>query len=127
MRPTGSDDPTTPRVPAPRFVDGRREINHRSTTTYIRRIQAGESPVAESESLGPEDAARERLVFGLRRLQGVDAGDFAVDTGFTLEQLVGRILPRYLDLGLLEWSDTRLRLTRAGLLVSDAIWPSFLG
>ena len=37
--------------------------------------------------------------------------------GKVVDQLVGAVLPRYLDLGLLEWSGTHLRLTRAGLLV----------
>ena len=55
---------------ASRFIAGRRETNHRSTTTYIQPLLSGESPVAESEQLGPEDSARERLVFALRRLEG---------------------------------------------------------
>jgi oxygen-independent coproporphyrinogen-3 oxidase len=112
---------------AARFVDGRREVNHRSLVAYIRRLEAGQSPVAEWERLEPEDAARERLVFGLRRLEGVDASDFAHATGFSIEQLVGGALPRFLDQGLLEWNGTKLRLTRPGVLVSDAIWPAFLG
>jgi oxygen-independent coproporphyrinogen-3 oxidase len=111
---------------ASRFLDGRRETNHRSTTTYIARVLAGQSPVAESEQLAPEDAARERLVFALRRLEGIDDGQFGVQTGFTVEQLGGDALPRLIEQGLLEVSDHRLRLTRTGLMVSDAIWPKFL-
>lgn len=112
---------------AARFVDGRREVNHRSLVAYIRRLEAGQSPVAEWEQLEPEEAARERLVFGLRRLEGVEASDFASATGFSIEQLVSGALPRFLDQGLLEWNGTKLRLTRPGVLVSDAIWPAFLG
>jgi oxygen-independent coproporphyrinogen-3 oxidase len=111
---------------AARFVAGRRETNHRSTTTYIRRVLAGQSPLSESEELAPEDAARERFVFALRRLEGIDTYQFATATGFTIEQLGGEALPRLIDLGLLELAGTRLRLTRRGLLVSDAIWPEFL-
>lgn len=112
---------------AARFIAGRRETNHRSTTTYIARVLAGRSPVAEAEELGPEDAARERLVFALRRLEGIDVAEFAAATGgFTVEQLGGDALPRLIDRGLLALSDNRLRLTRAGLLISDAIWPEFL-
>jgi len=70
---------------AARYLDGRRETNHRSTTTYIRRVLAGESPVAESEVLNDEERARERLVFGLRRLAGVRLSTFANDTGFTVD------------------------------------------
>jgi putative oxygen-independent coproporphyrinogen III oxidase len=111
---------------AARFIAGRRQTNHRSTTTYISRVLAGQSPVAEAEQLAPEDAARERLVFALRRLEGIDTADFAAATGFGIEQLGGEGLCRMIDLGLLELSGNRLHLTRAGLLVSDAIWPEFL-
>lgn len=111
---------------AARFVDGVRETNHRSTTTYIKRLLAGQSPVAESEAIGPEVAARERLVFGLRRLEGIDLEQFRNDTGFAVEALAGRALDRHIATGLLEVSGGRLRLTREGLLVSDSIWPDFL-
>lgn len=111
---------------AARYIDGRREVNHRSTTTYIRRVLAGQSPVAETEQLGPEDAARERLVFGLRRLQGIDLAEFERQTGFGVVQLGGLELARHINSGRLERSSSRLRLTREGLVVSDAIWPDLL-
>lgn len=111
---------------AARFVEGRREVNHRSTSTYIRRLQAGLSPVAEWEELNAEDAARERLVFGLRRLEGVEARQFQLETGFSVDQLAARPLQKYVPLGLFQWDGVRLQLTRAGLLVSDSLWPAFL-
>ncbi len=66
---------------AARYIDGVRETNHRSTTTYLKRIFAGESPVAEREKLSPEARARELLVFGLRRMEGVSRRDFSERTG----------------------------------------------
>jgi len=111
---------------AARFINGRRETNHRSVTTYLNRVLNNESPVAERERLSPEDSARERLVFGLRRLQGVDLLQFADQTDFEVQQLVGASLERFCDLGMLEIVDSQLRLTRQGLLVSDSIWPEFL-
>jgi len=111
---------------AARYVAGRREVNHRSTTTYLKRVLAGESPVAESESLPAEDVARERLVFALRRIEGIDRNEFARQTGFQIEPLVGQPLRRFVEQNLLAWDGDHLRLTRAGLLVSDALWPAFL-
>lgn len=111
---------------AARHVDGRRETNHRSTTTYLNRVLADQSPVAESENLNPEDSARERLVFGLRRLEGVDQRSFAAATGFEIDQLVGKSLAELVSTNLLEDTGSRIRLTRQGLLVSDSIWPTFL-
>ncbi|MBI3289488.1 MAG: coproporphyrinogen III oxidase, partial [Elusimicrobia bacterium] len=62
---------------AARYVNGRREMNHRSTTTYLKHVLAGQSPVADSEELSPEDRALELFVFGMRRLGGVDRQEFA--------------------------------------------------
>jgi oxygen-independent coproporphyrinogen-3 oxidase len=111
---------------AARFVDGRREVNHRSTTTYLKRVLAGQSPVAESESLDAEDAARERLVFGMRRLEGVEKSRFASETGFSVETLCGKVMRQLIEQGMIIEEDSCLRLTRSGLLVSDAIWPKIL-
>ncbi len=111
---------------AARYVDGRREMNHRSTTTWLKRVLTGQSPVAERESLAPEDRAREHLVFALRRIEGVDRGPFAERTGYEIDVLVGRPLRKFVDLGLLDDDGRRVCLTRAGLFVSDAIWPHFL-
>ncbi len=111
---------------AARYIDGRRETNHRSTTTYLNRVLANQSPVAESETLDAEDSARERLVFGLRRLEGVDRGGFATATGFEIDQLVGKPLSKFAHAKLLEDDGSRIRMTQEGLLVSDSIWPEFL-
>ena len=111
---------------AARYVNGRREMNHRSTTTYLRRVLGGQSPVADAEELDAENRARERLVFGLRRLEGLDRHAFQEATGHALEALGGDALRRFCDQGLLEWQGDQLRLTRRGLLVSDALWPAFL-
>jgi oxygen-independent coproporphyrinogen-3 oxidase len=111
---------------AARYVDGRREMNHRSTTTWLKRVLGGQSPVAESEMLDPRERAREHLVFALRRLEGIDRSTFAARTGFALDELVGAPLARFVEHGLLVDDGCRVRLSRAGLFVSDAIWPHFL-
>ena len=54
------------------YIRGTRRVNHRSPFTYIRRMLAGQSAGAESETLSPEDRARELLVFAMRRIEGVD-------------------------------------------------------
>jgi oxygen-independent coproporphyrinogen-3 oxidase len=111
---------------AARYVDGVREVNHRSTTTYLARVLAGQSPVAESEHLSPEDVAREALVLGLRRIAGVERAAFARRFGYALDDLAGTALARFVAEGLLFDDGRRVALTRRGLLVSDAIWPYLL-
>ncbi len=107
-------------------VAGCRRVNHRSTTTYLRRVLAGESPVAESEKLPPREAALERLVFGLRQLSGVDCEEFAFQTGYSIGQLAGPAIEQLVDQGLLASSSDNLRVTRAGLMVCDSIAASLL-
>lgn len=111
---------------AARYVDGIRETNHRSVTTYLERVLAGKSPVAEREQLDPEARARELLVFSLRRLEGVHHVQFANRTGYSIEGLIAEPLEKFTALALLADDGERLRLTREGLFVSDAIWPELL-
>jgi oxygen-independent coproporphyrinogen-3 oxidase len=111
---------------AARYIDGVRETNHRSTTTYLKRMLSGESPVAEREQLARKARARELLVFGLRRIEGVSRREFTARTGAAIDELVGFAMQKFVALGLLEDDGERIRLTREGLFVSDAIWPEML-
>ncbi len=111
---------------AARYVGGVRETNHRSTTTYLKRVLSGQSPVMERERLDDEQRARERLVLGLRRLEGVGREEFAARTGRSLDALAGAAIARFVQLGLLSDDGERVKLTREGLMVSDAMWPEML-
>ena len=108
------------------FVHGVRRSNHRSTTTYLKRVLANEPPVEESEQLTEEDLAHERLVFGMRRLDGIDREKFRVATGLDVTEVAGENLNWLVEEGLLELTEQNVRLTRKGLLVSDSIWPYLL-
>ncbi|MCH2113988.1 MAG: radical SAM family heme chaperone HemW [Pirellulales bacterium] len=111
---------------AARYVDGVRSTNHRSTLNYMQRLKTGESPVAERELLGPEQRAREMLILGLRRIEGVNRQEFFSRSGFDVEALCGNEIARFVDLGLLQDDGPTLRLTRDGLLVSDSLWPELV-
>lgn len=108
------------------YVQGTRRMNHASTTRWLQRALAGESAVAEQETLEPMARARERLVFALRRMEGIDCEEFAAATGFSVDQLAGSTIQQYLELGMLAADGSRLHLTHAGLLISDALWPRLL-
>lgn len=111
---------------AARYLNGTRSTNHRSTTTYIQRLLDSTSALDDSETLDAESHARERLVFALRMLEGINISDFLTETGFSVVDLAGQAMDMLLGQKLLELDDGQLRLTRKGLLVSDAIWPYFL-
>lgn len=111
---------------AARYQNGTRETNHRSVSTWLRRIMAGESPIMDSETLSPEDRAHERLALGLRMMAGIDIIEFEASTGFTIGELAGDSIARHVTNGLLEFHDGRLRLTREGRFVADTITVDLL-
>lgn len=109
------------------YVRGIRSINTRELPAYLRRIEAGAPATGPSEQLAPEERARETAVLMLRRTSlGLDRDDFRQRTGFDIDQLAGAAIERYMTLGLLDDSGTRLRLTREGIFVADNILAAFL-
>lgn len=111
---------------AARYLDGIRSTNHRSVTTWINRVQSGESPVADSEQLSPQDRAREAIFVGLRRISGVDRLTFQQRTGFTLDELFAEIIDQQRQRGLLEDDGTRIRLSHTGRFLADEVLMAFL-
>jgi oxygen-independent coproporphyrinogen-3 oxidase len=106
---------------AARYLNGRRETNHRSFTTWLSRVLSGRSPVGDVEELAPVDRAREALVVGLRRAAGVEQEAFRNVTGFELEEIAGPALERHLSSGLLERTASGIRLTREGRFLADTV------
>lgn len=112
---------------AARF-DGRTRItSHRSTTTWINKVLAGDDGTGDVDAMTAEQAARERIVVGLRRRDGVERALFQAASGFDLDVLVRPSIGRWVAGGLATDDGVRVRLTRAGLLVSDALWADVLG
>jgi oxygen-independent coproporphyrinogen-3 oxidase len=101
------------------YVDGRRTVNHASLHAYARRLAAGQSPAAEIQLMTIREAAVDRLVFGLRRIDGVVTSDMIAATGWSPRQLVGDTIDQLVDLELLQEDNHTIRLTRRGLLVAD--------
>jgi oxygen-independent coproporphyrinogen-3 oxidase len=108
------------------YVDGTRRTNHRSVTTWLKRILAGESGVGASETLSPEERAREALWLGLRRTSGIERAIFAARFGIELDSLAGDKLPTLIAAGWITDDARSIRLTRAGRLLADRVAAEFL-
>lgn len=106
---------------ASRFIDGVRETNHRSTTTYIKRIELGESPVSERQELTEREIAVDRLVFGLRQIDGIRLSEFQELAGFDAAALLGQNRELLEQHHLIKFENDYCRLTRKGLMVADSI------
>ncbi|MFG0239962.1 MAG: coproporphyrinogen III oxidase, partial [Gimesia chilikensis] len=108
------------------YLNGVRRQNHRSVTTWLKHVAAGASPIAEQEELDPESRAREAIIFGLRRRVGIDLAEFASRYGFSIPELAESAIERNIAAGLLEQTETHLRLTQAGCLLADSVVVDFL-
>jgi oxygen-independent coproporphyrinogen-3 oxidase len=111
---------------AARF-DGRTRItNHRSPVTWMNRVLAGDDVTGDVDAMDAEAAARERLVVGLRRRAGVERAAFRAASGLDLDDLAAPAITRWVVQGLATDDGETIRLTRAGLLVSDSLWADVL-
>jgi len=91
---------------AHRHREGSRSWNVRRVDRYLERLEAGRPATSGGENLGPWEAEQERLVLGLRRAAGVEAG---AGGRRLVESPDGR---RLAEAGVLEQVGDRLRVAR---------------
>jgi oxygen-independent coproporphyrinogen-3 oxidase len=106
---------------AARYILGRRELNTRDLRGYIRTALSGEPATFQSEELEPEERARETMAVQLRRSDGIERTAFRAQTGFDLDAVAGTAISPLVEQGLLQDDGLRVRLTRQGKYVADAV------
>lgn len=103
------------------YVRGVRRLNARDLTTYMHRSLAGKPVHFQEEELGPRPRALETVATQLRRLEGIERKFFRIQTGLSLEELIGDALEKLMEMGLLQESQGRVYLTSQGLCVADGV------
>lgn len=96
---------------------GERIQNVCDTAEYIRRLGSGQGAAATREVLAESTLRKERIAFGLRR-----------ETGLALAELTdwSAEVAHLEQIGLLESTGDRVRLTRRGRLLADSVGESFM-
>ena len=112
---------------AARFDGRTRTTNHRSPFTWMQRVDAGLDPAADHDRMTAEGAARERIVVGLRRRDGIVREAFQRESGLSFDGLAGDLVRGWVANGWAVDDGARVRLTRSGLLLSDSLWEGVLG
>ena len=108
-------------------VGGVRAANVRDLGRYCGELLDGSRlPREFEERLDPEPKAREALVMGLRRIEGVSRARFRDETGLDLDGLCGATIDRLVGQGVLERAGDRVRLTERGLFVSDGVFAELV-
>jgi oxygen-independent coproporphyrinogen-3 oxidase len=105
---------------------GARWKNIASTDEYVARLSAGRSPAAEKRCLTVDERVGDALFTGLRLNRGVDVRTINARYGVDVWRKYGAELAPFVELGLLEVSPDRWRLTRQGLLLAHEVMSVFV-
>ena len=97
-----------------------REWNIASLEDYIRAMEQG-TRLYETETLDLATRYNEYVMTALRTREGMDTEALATRFGSRLSAYCGRMAAPYVENGKLILEDSHLRLTRAGIFVSDGI------
>jgi oxygen-independent coproporphyrinogen-3 oxidase len=106
--------------------DGIRWKNLPATEHYVGRIAAGEPVETERRVLSPSERLEEALFTGLRLVEGVDVDALGARYGIDAWSAYREPLQPFLAEGLARREGPRLRLSRAGMLVSNEILSVFV-
>ena len=107
--------------------DGKiRTSNVRDTSTYVRKIFAGED-VSTVEEIVTRQAAMEEFCFlGLRTVDGISASTFEKNFGAQIFDVFGSVIEKNHRLGLLNVDGDRIFLTRRGMALGNEVFADFL-
>lgn len=105
---------------------GQRWANTAGLEDYVQQLARGRLPVCEQTSLTKLDSMIETMFMGLRLLEGVNLHRFYQRFG----QSVNAVWPKQIDKlvtdGLLEMSDSHIRLTAKGLPIANTVFAEFV-
>lgn len=99
------------------FIRDRRIKNTHNIEQYIKSINDGTLAIDEDIEVSCEDALREFIFLGMRKTEGLNIKEFKEDLCLDLEPAAQKLIAN----GLLESSLGFLRLTREGIVVSNAV------
>jgi len=101
------------------FLAGTRSSTIADVNRYIANLVQGIPVIAESETLGIEQAARETILLSLRTVKGLDLYQYGVDYGPHFLQRLETAIAPLAAAGLLHVQEGVLRLTNCGILLSN--------
>jgi len=108
------------------FSGSRRHWNISDVYEYIRRMEKGESPINEKETLTPEQLMVETIYLGLRTGDGIDLTRFEKNFGTSFQNRFSSLIKLLLEENLLAMANGRCALTRRGMRFHDFITARFV-
>lgn len=102
-------------------LSGLRLRNSADPQLYQHCWERGQPAWVEAEGLDRDRSFRETMIMGLRLIEGLDLTELGDRFGIDLREYYGQTLARLVAKGLLELTDTRLRLTARALPVANQV------
>jgi len=76
--------------------------------------------------LTPEQMVRERFVFGMRQMVGVNWESLKLEAEPAIRQSIEIAIEKHIAAGWMIREGEQVRLSREGLFISDALWSEYL-
>ena len=80
----------------------------------------------EYATVSLREQMEDRMIFGLRKRKGISISQFKKEYGISVREIYGEVIDRYSSMGFLQVEDDVLKLTDAGIDVSNRIFEDFL-
>ncbi|MDO5521083.1 MAG: radical SAM family heme chaperone HemW [bacterium] len=115
-------------VGASSYIEGTRYHNIQETSAYIEavKIKNEEELRCDIEELSKNEKMEEFMFLGLRLTKGVSKAEFEKRFGTSMEEVYKEVLDKHQKEGLLEVGEDIVRLTEAGLDVSNYVMADFI-
>ncbi len=108
------------------LIQEQRFSNTSDMKVYLENSGKTECIRENVENLSVEEQMEEFMFLGMRMLAGVSKNVFFEKFGVDMEAVYGTVIAKYVEMGLLMWSEEWLRLTREGISLSNQIFADFL-
>lgn len=104
----------------------RRWSNERDIKRYLTAVESNLSPVVEQQLLSASDLRSEAVFLGMRLMRGLDTKRYHDAFGVDLQSTHHAELDRFIGAGLVEVEGDRVKLTKAGALMSNEVFAAFV-
>jgi oxygen-independent coproporphyrinogen-3 oxidase len=100
--------------------------NTRNIHEYLDKVESSQTPVAERTELDDEDRQSENLFLRLRLKDGVDLDEHLRRFGVNALERYRDEIERLREAGLVELSENRLKISRAGAVLANEVFAAFV-
>jgi putative oxygen-independent coproporphyrinogen III oxidase len=109
------------------YVNGKRNVNAGPLKKYINLIEETGFPYVESHTVTIEEKMEEEMFLGLRKTEGVSKQTFYEKFYRTLHDVFGEQIASQKQKGLIEETESHIRLTHRGKLLGNEVFQAFVG